>query len=50
MDATLIYDLLQQACRLLETANEHHVAAHVSQAMALIQARYGVGRDDLEVI
>lgn len=48
MNADLVYSLLQQACRALEKAGDHAIAAYVGQSMALVQAKYGVGRDHLD--
>lgn len=48
MDAARVYDLLQEACRLLEAGDDHATSALVSQCMAMVQARHGVGRDHLE--
>lgn len=42
-----VYNMLQQACRQLESWHDHSIAAVVSQAMAMIQDRYGVGSDHL---
>lgn len=47
MDAQRVYALLQQACMLLEDAGDFHIAAHVGQAMALVEGRYAVGADHL---
>lgn len=47
MDAQRVYALLQQACMLLEDAGNYHIAAHVGQAMALVEERYAVGGDHL---
>ena len=46
-DATAVYDMLQAACKTLESWNDHSIAAIVSQAMAMVQDRYGVGIDHL---
>jgi hypothetical protein len=46
-DATAVYDMLQTACKTLESWNDHSIAAMVSQAMAMVQDRYGVGLDHL---
>lgn len=48
MDADRVYALLQEACRMLEGADDHAIAAYVGQSMALVQAKYGVGRDHLD--
>jgi hypothetical protein len=50
MDAVRVYGLLQEACRALEQAEEHGIAAQVSYAMALVQRRYGVGQDHLPAL
>lgn len=49
MDPLRIYALLQEACRSLEEAADFAIAAHIGQSMALIQSKYGVGHDHLEV-
>lgn len=49
MDALRIYSLLQEACRALEAAGDHGIAAHVGHSMALIQEKYGVGQDHLDI-
>lgn len=46
-DATAVYDMLQNACKHLETWGDHSIAAVVSQAMAMVQDRYDVGIDHL---
>lgn len=50
MDADRVYALLQEACRMLEGAHDHAIAAYVGHAMALVQAKYGVGRDHLDAL
>ncbi|MBB4152571.1 hypothetical protein GGQ80_000447 [Sphingomonas jinjuensis] len=47
-DATAVYDMLQAACKTLESWSDHSIAAVVSQAMAMVQDRYGVGIDHLD--
>jgi hypothetical protein len=47
MDAVKVYTQLQVACRALEEAGEHGIAAHISYAMALVHDRFGVGEDHL---
>ncbi len=49
MDPLRIYSLLQEACRALEQAGDHGIAAHVGHSMALVQEKYGVGVDHLDV-
>ena len=49
MDALRIYSLLQEACRALEEAGDHGIAAHVGHSMALVQEKYGVGQDHLDM-
>lgn len=49
MDATKVYALLQAACRMLEANGDHATSAYVGQAMAMVKARHGVGRDHLTV-
>lgn len=46
-DATAVYDMLQSACKTLEGWGDHSIAAVVSQAMAMVEDRYGVGTDHL---
>ena len=48
MDALRIYSLLQEACRALEQAGDHAIAAHVGHGMAMIEEKYGVGKDHLD--
>ncbi len=48
MDALRIYSLLQEACRALEQAGDHTIAAHVGHGMAMIEEKYGVGKDHLD--
>lgn len=38
---------LQTACRILESAGEHDIAAITSHAMALIIERHGIGDDHM---
>lgn len=45
MNAPQIYSMLQEACRALEDAGEHAIAAYVGQGMALIDEKYGLGHD-----
>lgn len=47
MNATRVYSLLQEACRALEDAGDHAIAAYVGLGMALVQEKYGVGQDHL---
>lgn len=47
MDADTVYLLLQDACKQLDNAGEHAIAAQVSYAMHLITERYGVGADHM---
>ena len=49
MDALRIYSLLQEACRALEHAGDHAIAAHVGHIMALVQEKYGVCEDHLDI-
>jgi hypothetical protein len=49
MDPLRVYALLQEACQALEQMGDHAIAAHVGQSMALIEDRYGVGHDHLDV-
>lgn len=48
MNADRTYSLLQEACRALEDAGDHAIAAYVGMSMALIHEKYGVGQDHLE--
>jgi hypothetical protein len=50
MNAMHIYSLLQEACRALEDAGEHAMAAHVGLGMALVQEKYGVGEDHFDQV
>ena len=45
MNAIRVHSLLQDACRALDAAEEHAIAAYVGLAMALIEEKYGVDRD-----
>ena len=45
-----VYQQLQAACKALETAGDHGIAACVSYAMSLVQEQYGVGTDHLAAI
>lgn len=49
MNPTHVYSVLQDACRALEASDDHAIAAYVGLAMALVQDKYGVGQDHLEV-
>jgi len=49
MDPLRIYSLLQDACRALEDAGDYAIAAHVGHSMALVQEKYGVGQDHLDL-
>jgi hypothetical protein len=49
MDPLRVYVMLQEACRALEQMGDHAVAAHVGQSMALIEEKYGVGHDHLDI-
>ena len=49
MDPLGVYALLQEACRALERNSDHAIAAHVGHAMALIERKYGVGEDHLDL-
>lgn len=44
-----VYALLQEACRELDSAGDHAIAAHVGYAMTLIEAEYGIGDDHLDL-
>ena len=44
-----VYALLQEACRELDRNGDHAIAAHVGHAMALIERKYGVGEDHLDL-
>lgn len=48
MDASRVYALLQEACRMLEAADEYAISAFVGHSMAMVQERYGVGQDHLD--
>lgn len=48
MEPAEIYALLQRACAALEAHGDYAIAAHLSHCMALVTARYGVGRDHLD--
>ncbi len=50
MNAARTYTLLQEACRALEAAGDHAIAAYVGVSMAMVQEKYVVGRDHLEPI
>lgn len=41
------FEALQRACRLLETQNQHDIAAITSHAMALLTERFGIGVDHI---
>lgn len=47
MDASRVYALLQEACRMLEAADEYAISAFVGHGMAMVEERYGVGGDHL---
>ena len=49
MVAIRIYALLQEACSALETSEDHAIAAYVGFAMALVEEKYGVGHDHLDI-
>lgn len=49
MDPLRVYKLLQEACRELEAIGDHAIAAHVGHSMALIERKYGVGHDHLDL-
>lgn len=40
MDAERVYRLLQEACCLLDDADEHVIAAYVNHGMSMIQTRF----------
>ena len=44
-----VYALLQEACRELEAMGDHAIAAHVGHSMALVERKYGVGEDHLDI-
>lgn len=48
MSTAEIYAKLQDACRELEQAGDHAIAAMVSHSMAMIEAKYGIGTDHLD--
>lgn len=41
MDAVRVYALLEEACHLLDEAEEYAIAAHVGQSMIMMEARFG---------
>ena len=45
MSATRIYQLLHEACAMLETAEDHAIAAYAGFALALVAAKYGITQD-----
>lgn len=49
MDMVRVYALLRDACRVLDDAEEHAIAAYVGLAMALVEEKYGVGRHHPEL-
>lgn len=49
MDAARAYALLQEACRMLEDAEEHAIAAYVGHSMTLVEARFAVDPDHLRL-
>ena len=48
MNAARTYELLQEACQALEEAGDHAISAYVGVSMAMVQAKYKVGRHHLE--
>ncbi|MGU3389298.1 hypothetical protein [Sphingomonas sp. M1A8_2b] len=45
MNASSIYAQLQDACRALDAAEDHAVAAYVEWAMTLLAEKYGLADD-----
>jgi hypothetical protein len=45
MNAPQVYLMLETACRALEDAGDHAMAAYVGQGMAMMHEKYGVGQD-----
>lgn len=45
MNATRVYALLQEACRMLEEAEEHAIAAYVGHGMTMVEAHLPIGPD-----
>ena len=45
MSGTRIYQLLHEACDMLETAEDHAIAAYAGFALALVAAKYGITQD-----
>ncbi|MEG3084145.1 hypothetical protein U1707_10875 [Sphingomonas sp. PB2P12] len=45
MNASSVYALLQEACRALDAAEDHAIAAYVGCAMTLIEEKYDVVAD-----
>lgn len=45
MNAMRVYSMLQEACRALEDAGDHAIAAYVGTGMAMVEEKYGVGHD-----
>jgi hypothetical protein len=50
MNAARTYELLQEACRALEPAGDHAIAAYVGVSMAMVEEKYLVGHDHLDPI
>lgn len=48
MSAMRVYQLLQEACTLLETAEDHAIAAYAGFALTLVAAKYGIEHDQAD--
>ena len=48
MNARRVHDLLVEACRLLESAQDFAIAAYVGHAMTMVETRYGIFAPSLE--
>lgn len=48
MNASSVYAKLQDACRALDAAEDHAIAAYVGVAMTLIEDKYGVIADQCD--
>ncbi len=48
MNAARTYELLQESCQALEEAGDHSISSYVCVSMAMVQAKYKVGRDHLD--
>ncbi len=49
MDAERVFRLLQEACHLLDDADEHMIAAYVSHGMTMVQTRFDLETEQLVV-